>query len=185
MHVAAAVALLVRAFAAVALGVGHGHAEREVAVLYAMQIRQEFRPVFGRAAAVVDARRDLVNGIERILRQVAHGAAGFLADPAHGLKLVQQVTGACIDVQETIHGLAAAVLHCGHQGGEFRTQGKIVSHSHRVQTGLERSFVGHRFHQAPVQIDHRMVLTQGVAVFPGGHQRDHGGTSGADVATDR
>ena len=103
MHIAVDVGLLVRAAAAVALGVGHGDAQRQVLVLHAVQVVEEAGRVLARAAGVVDARGDLADGVERVVREVALGAAGFLADQAHGFQLVEQVGRAGVDVLQAVH----------------------------------------------------------------------------------
>jgi hypothetical protein len=98
VQVAVDIGLLVRPAAAVALGIGHGDAQGQVLVLHAVQVLMEARGVLGAAARVVDARRHLADGVERVVRQVALGAAGFLADQPHGLQLVEQVARAGVDV---------------------------------------------------------------------------------------
>jgi hypothetical protein len=97
------VGLLMGAPAPITLGVGHGHAQRQVFVLYAVQVVQEAGRVFGGAARVVDAGADLADGVQRVVREVALRAAGLLADQAHGFELVEQVAAAHVDVRQPVH----------------------------------------------------------------------------------
>jgi hypothetical protein len=73
--------------------------------------------MFAAAARVVDAGADLMDRVERVVRQIALRATGFLTEDAHRFELVQQVAGRFVDVQHAIDGSAAAcrALHGGHQ----------------------------------------------------------------------
>ncbi|MCY1226415.1 hypothetical protein D9M72_386440 [compost metagenome] len=174
VQVAVDVRLLVRPAAAVALGVGHGDAQGQVLVLDAVQVVVKARGVLGAAARVVDARRHLGDGVERVVRQVALGAAGFLADQPHGLELVEQVARTRVDVREPVHALAAGVLHGGHERRVLGLERVVVGEGDGVDAGLEGGLVGHAGDAAAVDEHGGRVAAQRFTVVGAGHEEGVG-----------
>jgi hypothetical protein len=170
VHVAVDVGLLVRPAAAVALGIGHRDAERQVLVLHAVQVLQEARRLFARAAGVVDARGHLPDRVERVVGEVALGAAGFLAHDAHGLELVQQVAGAGVDVGEAVHAPAARVLHCRHERRQLAAVREVVGERDGIDAGLQRARIRHALDGLPVDEHARAIAPQRLAVIGARHQ---------------
>ena len=160
MQVAVHIGLLVWTLAAVALGIGHRDAQRQVLVLHAVQVIEKAGSVLRAAARVVDACRDLADGVQCIVHEIALGAAGFLADQAHGFQLVEQVTGAGVDVSEPVHALAAGLLHSRHDGRVLRLERVVVGECDGVDAGAEGAFVGHAVHLAAIDEYVRLVLAQ-------------------------
>jgi hypothetical protein len=105
------------------------------------------------AARVVDAGADLADGVQRVVRQVALRAAGFLAHQAHGFELVEQVAAAHVDVAQPVHHLAAGVLHGRHQPGVFRLERVVVGQGDGVEAGLEGALIGHAGHAPAIDKD--------------------------------
>ena len=175
VHVGVGVGLLVRAPAAVALGVGHRHAQRQVLVLHAVQVGEEALGVLARALRVVDARRHLADGVERVVRQVALRAARLLAHEPHGLELVQQVARARVDVHHAVHALAAGVLHRRHERRGLRLERVVVGERDGVDARLQLRIVGHRLDAAAVDEHARRQPPQRLAVVIAGHQGGGGG----------
>ncbi len=175
MQVAVGVGLFVRPAAAVALGIGHGDAQGQVLVLHAVQVVQEARGVLLGAAGVVDAGRDLADRVERVVREVALGAAGLLADQAHRLQLVEQVAGAGVDVGQPVHPLAAGVLHRRHQRRKPLLQRVVVGQGNGIDAGRQRRLVGHAVDLAAVDEYIRAISPQRFAKLRARHQRGGGG----------
>ena len=174
MQIAVDVRLLVRPPAAVALGVGHRNAQRQVLVLHAVQVIEKAGGVLGGAARVVDTGGHLADGVERVMRQVALGAAGFLTDQPHRFELVQQVAAAGVDVRQAVDALAAGLLHGGHDRGVFFLQRVVVGQRNRIDAGAEAALVGHAVNLPAVKEDARPVAAQRFAEVVAGHQRGGG-----------
>jgi hypothetical protein len=107
VHVGVGIGLLMGTQRAVALGVGHRDAERQIPLLHVGEVGREACPMFVAAAGVVDPGADLMDRVQRVVRQVALRAAGLLAQDAHCFQLVQQIAGRFVDVQHAIDRPAA------------------------------------------------------------------------------
>ena len=125
-----------------------------------MQIVQKAGAVLGAASGVVNAGADLANRVQRVVRQVALGAAGFLADQAHRLQLVEQVAAAGVDVGQTVDQFAAGVLHRGHDGRVARLQCVVVGQRNGIDTGCKAWLVGYAGHSLSVQKNPGFVAPQ-------------------------
>ena len=90
------------------------------------QIGLEARAVFRAARGVVDPRHGLPDAIERVMRQIALGAAGFLAQRAHRFQLVQQVAGRLVDVQHPADHAVAPRLRGQGDGRDLRAPREII-----------------------------------------------------------
>ncbi len=90
MDVDVGICLLARPLRAVALGVRHGDSERKVRVLDALEIRQEPLMIIGAVRGIGRLRR-LEAGIERIVAEIALGAAAAAAQQPDRLELVEQI----------------------------------------------------------------------------------------------
>ena len=75
------------------------------------------------------------------MRQVALGTAGFLADQAHGLKFVEQIATAGVDVRQAVHQLAAGVLHGRHDGRVPGFQCVVIGQCNRIDAGTKTALV--------------------------------------------
>ena len=169
VHVAVDVGLLVRPLAAVALRVGHADADAQVLVLEIVQVGHEPLLVV-RALVGVDARRRHDQGAEGVVHEIALGAAGLLAEDAHGLELVEEVGAAGVGVQHAVDGLAARRLHRQHDGRELAAQCHVVGDADRVDAGHQLRRVGDALDRLPVDPDPRLVAAQRLPVLPCVHQ---------------
>jgi hypothetical protein len=142
VQVGVGVRLLVGSLRAVALGVGHGDSQRQVARLHLFEVSREARPMFAAAARIVDAGADLMDRVQRVVRQIALRAAGLLTQDAHRLELVQQVAGRFVDVQHAIDGPAAAACTAVISGDFPGIEREIVGDCQGVDSRLQRA--GHR-----------------------------------------
>ncbi len=175
VHMGVEVGLLVRPPGAVALGVGHRDAERQVLVLHMGQVGRETGAVLGAASGVVDARTHLQQRVQAVVRQVALCTAGFLAQQAHGLELVEQVAGRLVDVQHAVDGLAALGLLRRHQRRHGRLVREVVAEGQRVDARLQARCIGHRVDALAIHVHRRPVAAQRFAVVGAGHQSAGGG----------
>ena len=175
MHIGVGVGLLVRLLAAVAFGVGHGHADGQVVVLRMGQVGVEPCAVFGGAPGVVDARHRLRQAVERIVRQVALGTAGFLAQQPHRFELVEQVASRLVEMQHAVDDALARGLGGQRHRRQLRPQGKVVGVGQCVHAGSQRGLVHHTADFATIHKHPGLVAPQRFAVVVTRHQ---GGTAG-------
>ena len=185
VHVGVEVGLLVRLSAAVALGVGHRDAQAEVVVLDVREVGLESVAVLLAAAGVVDAGRHLRQGVQRVVRQVALGAAGFLAEQAHGFELVQEVAGRFVEVQHAVHAPAARCLHGGHQRSLGLIACEVVTDGKCVDARSQRRGIGYAVDALAVDVHHGPVAAQRFAVVVAAHEAAIGERGGGQWCVHR
>ena len=78
----------------------------------------------------------LINGIERIVGQIALRTATLTAHQTHGLQLGQQILAVAIDVQHAVHGLTRGRLLGQHQTAVLGLLCKVIGHADRPHTRL-------------------------------------------------
>ena len=171
--------LLRRAPGTVALAVGHSDADGEVMRLRVGDIGLE--PVMALAAgALGDAPGRFPQPVERVVGQVALGAAAILAGEAHRLELVEQVLPAAIDREEAVDRIA------GNSGRDHDLRGfgqerKIVGQPHRVDAGLQPGLIRHRGHQIAADINARGKAAQRFTIGFGGLEHGAGSPSAYNI----
>ena len=94
------------------------------------------------------------------MRQIALGAAGFLADQAHGFKLVEQIAAAGVDVAQAIDQLAAGVLHRRHDGRIFGLQRVVIGQRDSVDARAKAALVRHAGDLLAVEENPGLVAAQ-------------------------
>ena len=154
---------------AVALAVCHGDAEGEVLGLHPVQVGEKTL-VQSAAGLLIDAPGRLMDGVEPVLRQVSLGAAGVLADEAHGLQLVELVGGGAVDVEEAVDLGARALLHRDHRVTVALLAREIVDEPQGRDTRPEAWLVGDGGDLVAVDIDARREAPQRLPVLFAGHQ---------------
>ena len=92
VHINVRIVLLPGLFRPIALSIGHGDAKRQIAVLNIMHIGDQalmiFRFLSGARGVGIDLVGRLENAVQRIVREIAHGAAGLRTQQADSLELV-------------------------------------------------------------------------------------------------
>ena len=112
----------------------------------------------------------MADGVEGVVREVALGATGFLADQSHRLELVEQVAAAGIDVRQTVDQFAAGVLHRRHDGRVAGLQGVVVGQRNGIDTGRKAWLVGYAGHSLSVQKNPGFVASKRLTEIVAGHQ---------------
>ena len=142
MHVAVNILLIARALAAIPFAIGHGDSKGQVLVLNPMQVgKKTFVVLPGSILRHLPSR--LINGIERIVGQIALSTATLSAQQPHRFELGQQVLAVTVNVQHSIHSLTRGSLVSQHQSTVLGLLGKIVGHADRTDTGLQSGLIDH------------------------------------------
>src|SRR5262245_48271082 len=84
-----------------------------------------------------DALNGIAQAVERIVREVALGAAGLLAEHPHGFELVQEVASAIVHMEHAAHHAVAPGLIGQGDGLQFRPQGVVVGERERIDAGAQ------------------------------------------------
>ena len=111
----------------------------------------------------------LIDGIERIVGQVALCATTLAADQSHRLQLREQVLAMPIDVQHAVHGLTRGRLLGQHQAAVLRFLSKLIGHTDRSHSRLQPRVIRDRLDTVPVDIHRGAVLAQTFFVIGRAH----------------
>ena len=95
-----------------------------------------------RAVGGVGPLGRLEDAVEGVVREVADGAARFLADEPHGLELVEEVGRALVEVEHAVHGFARRALAGRHQGRMLGLQREVVGYADAGDPRREQRLVG-------------------------------------------
>ena len=172
MDVRVGVGLLRRPQRPIAFGVGHRDSKRQVVRVDMLEIRAQARMKFG-ALLGVDARGAMEDRAQRIAREIALRATGFLTDEAHRLELVEQVRAGPGDREHPVDRAVEVEALGAHQVLRRLAQREIVADANAIDTRREQRIVGHRLDPSSIDVNQRVQTAQRFTVIGGGHQ--HGG----------
>ena len=122
------------------------------------------------AVGSVGARGRLIEPVQRVMREIALGAAALAAQQAHGFELRKQIVARSVDMQHPVHDAPGGVLPRRHQRGGLGGEGGVVGEPDRGDPGCEQRLVGDALHRSPVHEHARPEAAERFPVIRGGHQ---------------